>query len=141
MRRSEDRGGEKDRRLFPRPQPRPERDDDGYGGAEHGEQLNPRRQPLPARRAAPRRYRRCGPTCGRYSIHFSLGLTKFSMISGNQRSQRSHPKINPLAIIMASADTPDASNARHCPAAIKAIGTRTQNWGLKVSSPSTSPPR
>ena len=60
---------------------------------------------------------------------------------GNQRIQRSHPKINPLAIIMASADRPDARSARHCPAAIKAIGTRMQNWGLNVSSPSTNPPR
>ena len=63
------------------------------------------------------------------------------MMSGNQRIHRSHPKINPLAIIMASADKPDAKNARHCPAAIKAIGTRMQNWGLNVSSPSTNPPR
>ena len=36
---------------------------------------------------------------------------------------------------------PDARSARHCPAAIKAIGTRMQNWGLNVSSPSTNPPR
>jgi hypothetical protein len=40
MRRGENRRGQKDRYFFERAEPGPEREDDGSGCAERGEQLN-----------------------------------------------------------------------------------------------------